>query len=92
MNELDFDRERLGEGKVTCEALISFLLEYLAGELSAERQGQFEAHLSRCRSCVAYLESYRKTIELARSSERDPERETPAMPKELVAAILAARS
>lgn len=91
MREPDIDRDRLAHGRVTCEALIGFLLDYLEGELPAERAQEFEAHLGRCRSCVAYLETYRRTIELARAAERAGEAEPPTMPPELVAAILAAR-
>jgi anti-sigma factor RsiW len=91
MSEKDSSRDRLAAGEVTCEALFAFLLEYLAGELPAARARAFEEHLALCRSCVAYLETYRTTIALARAAERAPELDPAALPAELVTAILAAR-
>jgi len=83
---------RGGETRVTCEELIDFLHAYLDGELAEERRRLFERHLERCPSCVAYLESYRSTIALARESAAPVEPEPAELPDELVQAILAARS
>ena len=40
---------------MTCRQLVDFLGAYLDGELSAEVRGRFEAHLSACPECSAYL-------------------------------------
>jgi anti-sigma factor (TIGR02949 family) len=82
---------RDGETRVTCEELIEFLHAYLDGELAEDRRRLFERHLERCPSCVAYLDSYRRTIALARDSAAPGDPEPPELPEELVQAILAAR-
>lgn len=87
MNEIEFLHERLERGEITCEVVITFLLEYLEHELPPAREREFERHLARCPSCVAYLSSYRETIELARAARRDDE----PLPRELAVAILASR-
>lgn len=81
-----------GEELLTCEEVITFLREYLEQELDAAEAREFERHLVRCRSCVAYLDTYRETILLARGAWWE---ELPGAPPELgaelVRAILAAR-
>lgn len=72
---------------VTCEELLGFLDDYLSGELPAARRRDFEAHLAECPSCVAYLETYREAVRLARATRAGAEE----LPEELVAAILASR-
>jgi anti-sigma factor RsiW len=81
-----------GRWYITCEELHAFLDDYLAGELPAERHDEFGRHLARCRSCAAYLESYRATVALARAAHRELELDPAGVPPELVAAILAARA
>jgi anti-sigma factor RsiW len=76
---------------VTCEELIHFLDAYLAGELSRRREVEFRRHLSVCPSCVAYLETYRATIRLAKESSSTTASEAAELPRALVQAILAAR-
>ena len=78
-----------GEEYLTCEEVITFLFEYLAGEVSEERAREFERHLAICPSCVAYLESYRSTVRLGRESMR--EERPPELAAELMRAILASR-
>jgi anti-sigma factor RsiW len=69
-----------------CQHVIGFLMDYLNRELSAEQQSAFELHIAQCPSCINYLNSYRKTIELGRAvSEEDADLE---MPEELVQAVL----
>lgn len=73
----------------TCRELFEFLGEYTAGELDPMRTSAFERHLSLCASCRHYVESYRRTVELAHTAFEDPELQDP--PAELVEAILAIR-
>jgi len=81
------------ERRVPCRELIGFLLDYLEGALPPADRAAFDRHLERCASCVAYLESYRRTVEVSRRafSAADAEEEVAAMPPELVSAILASR-
>jgi anti-sigma factor RsiW len=82
-----------GEEYITCEELIGFLFEYLAKEIPAERELEFERHLSICPSCVAYLKTYRETLALSGGVlKEDAMAELPEeLGAELVRAILATR-
>lgn len=91
MSDVETIRSRLGEGEVTCEALITFLLEYLSGELPPSREREFEEHLAICPSCVAYVQSYKQSVALGRAALRRDEERPPQLPGELVRAILEAR-
>ena len=77
---------------LTCRELITFLGDYVAGELPAEQMAAFERHLAICASCVAYLASYRETIRLAREAASAPELRIEDVPEDLVKAILESRS
>jgi anti-sigma factor RsiW len=79
--------------RLTCREIADFLLEYLSGELDATVQVAFAGHLARCPHCVAYLESYRATVRLARSLGRPlPDAAPEPVPEDLIAAVLAARA
>jgi len=69
-----------------CTEIIGFLADYLDGELPPDRRSEFDRHLAVCPSCVAYLESYKETIRMAKGSELPVEE----VPEELIKAILAA--
>ena len=72
---------------LTCREVIDFIDRHLAGELSEAEEKRFRWHLRLCRSCRAYLRTYRATVKLeaaARESLGD-------IPEELVVAILRAR-
>lgn len=76
-------------------------MEYLDGELSQEQRSAFESHLKACSDCVAFIESYKQTLRLAKQlqiPETDPEVDKISennvledVPHGLVDAILAAR-
>ena len=77
---------------MTCREFADFMMDYLSGELSAERRAQFEEHLSRCDNCRKYLTSYEETVKLGKAAFDDDKGAVPAdVPEELVKAILAAR-
>jgi anti-sigma factor RsiW len=78
---------------VTCRDFVAFLMEYWSGELTAAERAGFEAHLVVCPDCVAYLDTYRETIQLCKAAYAHPEERVPdEVPEELVQAILAART
>lgn len=80
-----------GSDLMTCRDLIEFLSAYVSGELPPARRAEFDRHLSVCPPCVAYVESYRETIRLARGSFEGPDAPLPEeVPPMLVAAIRAA--
>lgn len=76
---------------MTCRELADFLMDYLAEELPGDVRAAFDRHLSLCPNCVAYMATYRTTIELGRRAFADEDAEVaPEVPPELVRAILAA--
>jgi hypothetical protein len=88
-----FDRSRAGQevaDVMTCRQFIEFLLEYIEERLSAEEQERFDAHLRICPDCRTYLETYGKTVELARLAESDSV--PPDVPEDLIQAILRSRT
>jgi anti-sigma factor RsiW len=78
---------------MNCREFTEFLHEYLFGDLPAEERAEFAKHLAECPWCVAYLDSYQKTIQLERAALPAPEDAPPPAdaPEELVQAILRAR-
>lgn len=70
----------------TCRELIEFLDDYVAGELPPERRESFQRHLTNCPSCTAYLDSYRTTIQAAKTTAHV---EIEDIPPEVLVAILA---
>jgi anti-sigma factor RsiW len=79
---------------MNCREFTEFLHEYLFGNLPAEQRADFDKHLAECPWCVAYLDSYQKTIQLEQAAFCVPEgAPTPAeVPEELIQAILSARA
>ena len=79
---------------MNCREFTEFLHEYLFGNLPAEERAAFDKHLAECPWCVAYLDSYQKTMQLeqgAFSGAKDAPPPAEA-PEELIRAILLARS
>jgi anti-sigma factor RsiW len=70
----------------TCQELIEFLDDYIAGDLPSHRAEGFERHLARCPSCTAYLATYRETIRL---TQHIAAIEIEDIPPDLLTAILA---
>ncbi len=64
-------------------------MSYMDNELPDDQRAEFDRHMAACPSCVDYLKTYEKTVQLAKSCADDP---VPAdVPESLVQAILAAR-
>jgi len=68
---------------ITCRELTELLIDYVAGELPADKKHLLELHLSFCPPCVTYLETYEITIKLTRQLP------PAALPPELVARLRA---
>jgi anti-sigma factor RsiW len=79
---------------MNCREFTEFLHEYLTGKLPAEERSEFDKHLAECPWCVAYLDSYQKTIRLEQAAFSASEGAPPPAdaPEELIQAILRARS
>jgi anti-sigma factor RsiW len=78
---------------MNCREFTEFLHDYLLGDLPAEERAEFDKHLAECPWCVAYLDGYKKTMQLARAAFPVPDGAPPPSdaPEELVQAILRAR-
>ena len=64
----------------SCRDINAFLVGYLEGTLDARTHARFERHIAHCAQCGPYLDQYRKTIELAKTTgTAEPE----APPEEL---------
>jgi anti-sigma factor RsiW len=53
---------------MNCREFTEFLHDYLLGGLLAEVRAEFDILLAECPWCVAYLDSYKKTMQLARTA------------------------
>lgn len=51
----------------TCKQATSVLTEYVAGTLAPHMTRALENHLSACPDCVAFLKTYKKTVEATRT-------------------------
>ena len=79
---------------MNCREFTEFLHEYLFGDLPPAERAEFEKHLAECPWCVAYLDSYRKTIQLEQAAFAATKDAPPPAdaPEELIQAILKARA
>ena len=82
-----------GKPFIPCEEVLTFLWAYLSDELPPEKVAEFDRHLAVCPSCVNYIETYKKTVELSRGTFRaEGGGEVAAeMPEDLMGAVMAAR-
>jgi anti-sigma factor RsiW len=79
---------------MNCHEFTEFLHEYLFGNLPVAERAEFEKHLAECPWCGAYLDSYRKTIQLEKAAFAAAEDAPPPAdaPEELIQGILQARA
>lgn len=52
---------------VRCQECVDLLVDYLEGELPSDRASALDLHLEMCPPCVAFVQSYKGTVEVARS-------------------------
>ena len=55
------------EAEINCERVASLITDYINGGLDRETTLAFEEHLSVCPDCVAFLNTYKKTIQATQS-------------------------
>ena len=56
---------------ITCEQVTALVVDYVTGTLDDTTAGAFERHLQRCRDCIAFLNTYQKTIQTTQSLSYD---------------------
>jgi anti-sigma factor RsiW len=91
VNKPTHDRLPAAANGMTCREAIDFIMAYLDNELPLEQRHEFERHLSICPSCVNYLNSYRRTVQLAREAKVATAPAGDDLPAGLLRAIRAAR-
>jgi anti-sigma factor RsiW len=60
-------RRKSGKAKLTCAQVTALIRDYLAGELDPDLASTFEEHLRRCPDCVAFLNTYKQTVQSVQS-------------------------
>jgi anti-sigma factor RsiW len=51
---------------ITCRQVVELLIDFVTGELPDDHRALVEKHMEMCPPCVAFVESYRLTIQLTR--------------------------
>jgi anti-sigma factor RsiW len=54
-----------------CDECVELLVDYLEGELPPARARALEIHLDLCPPCVSFVNTYRGTVNIARSLRAD---------------------
>jgi anti-sigma factor RsiW len=67
LNARATERRKRAVSSVTCAQAVALLAGYISGEMKAADRLAFESHQHTCPDCVAFMQTYRKTIELTRS-------------------------
>ena len=65
------------EATVTCKDATDLLSGYLNDSLYPQDRRAFEAHLSGCRDCTAFLATYKRTLSLTKSFLRSQSLQAP---------------
>ena len=70
---------------LTCEKETALIGDYLASELRPGTLAAFEKHLEECPDCKAFLQTYKKTVDITRSflelESAKARRERPTRPR-----------
>ena len=65
------------DAAATCEDATGLIGDYLADNLNLADRRAFEAHLSGCRDCAAFLATYKRTLSLTKSFLRSQSLQAP---------------
>ena len=64
-------RKKSEQARLTCEQVTALIRDYLAGELDPDLASTFEEHLRRCEDCVAFVNTYKQTVQSVQSLSYD---------------------
>jgi anti-sigma factor RsiW len=59
--------DRSPKSRITCERVTALVLDYVSGGLDRETTLAFRKHLRRCQDCIAFLNTYKKSVRATRS-------------------------
>lgn len=76
---------------LTCEELDQFVVDYLDRKLTFWQRFKFRFHVLFCPKCKAFLNGYRKTVEIEKRTQTPAQTALDEAPEDLIRAILAAR-
>ena len=54
-----------------CDECVELLVDYIEGQLPPERSRALEIHLDLCPSCVCFVNTYRDTVNIARTLQAE---------------------
>jgi anti-sigma factor RsiW len=60
-------REKSRQVEVSCQKATAVLTDYVNGRLDPSLEEAFDRHVSICPDCVAFLNTYKKAVQLAKS-------------------------
>jgi anti-sigma factor RsiW len=60
-------RKQAAPAKALCERATSLIADYLAGILDPETRSALDSHLRECDDCVAFLNTYKRTVRAVQS-------------------------
>ena len=60
-----------------CKDITDLILDYLTEQLDAKTASAYEEHLHVCPDCVAFLRTYKKTMELTRQFLKGKSKKAP---------------
>ena len=58
---------------ICCKECLELLHDYLAGELNPEINASLEEHLEDCPPCIAFVNTYKSTTQLCRTTLKSNE-------------------
>lgn len=60
-------RRQPRRNRMMCDDIADLILDYLTEELDPDTTSEFEKHMRICPDCVAFLNTYKQTVQMARS-------------------------
>lgn len=78
--------------EITCHELLTFVGQYVAGQLSPPVHAAFEGHLADCPECVAFLNDFNAILRLAQGCRAEARPQALGVPDPLLNAVAASRT
>ena len=74
--------------EIGCPECVELLADYIDGSLPQDQTAQLEWHLDGCPPCVAFVNTYKGTVNAARRLREQPETSLPAELRQKLIAFL----
>ena len=76
--------------QLTCQAFIEFINDYLEGRLDPDQQTAFAEHLTACKDCKSYLDTYQDSMVVFKTVCEEEDKLPEDVPADLVNGIMTA--